>query len=283
MRRHFSRGVLTIAIVVVVLAVAITAGVYALLKRATPLAQGAHCTITTPQGQLELDIEQADVAATIAAVAERRRLPERAVVIAYATAIQESKLLNIPFGDRDSVGVFQQRPSQGWGTPKQLLDVVYATNKFFAGLVKVKNYRTIPLHVAAQEVQRSADGTLYAQHEPDAEIMAAAFTGRVPAALSCWYPPPEDNAQKPKPRPQAAHKELLRALGSAPADGNRISASTTRRGWLIASWSMAHAREYGLREIRFAKHAWSAETGYDGWKADEKAGGTHVIIDTPTP
>ncbi|MFB9964582.1 hypothetical protein [Sinosporangium siamense] len=274
---------MTIAIVVLVLGVAITWGVYSLLKRATPLAQGAHCKIATPQGDLEMDVDQAVVAATIAAVAERRRLPERAVVIAYATGIQESKLLNIPFGDRDSVGVFQQRPSMGWGTQKQLLDVVYSTDKFFEGLVKVKNYQRIPLHIAAQEVQRSADGSLYAQHENDAKIMAAAFTGRVPAALQCWTPPPKDESKVKKPRVEAASRELRRALGDTPVSGDKITASSTRRGWLVAAWSVAHARDYGLRGVRYDGRAWAADAGFEGWQEDDGATTRHVILNRPAP
>ena len=93
---RFSRGVITIAVVVVVLAVAITFGLYQLLKRADPMVvPEAYCTVRTPLGDRDLDIEQAQVSATIAAVAARRKLPERAVVIAYATALQESKLYNV--------------------------------------------------------------------------------------------------------------------------------------------------------------------------------------------
>ncbi|MEV4090502.1 hypothetical protein AB0J43_60570, partial [Nonomuraea fuscirosea] len=183
-RVRFSRGVITIVVVVVVLAVGVSVGLYHLLKRAPKLAvePEAYCTAVTPDGTIGLDTEQARISATIAAVAARRRLPERAVVIAYATALQESKLSNLGYGDRDSVGVFQQRESQGWGRKKQLMDPVYATNKFFAALVKVKNYRKIPLADAAQAVQRSAGGYAYAPHEGDAKILAAAFTGRVPRA-----------------------------------------------------------------------------------------------------
>ena len=75
--------------------------------------------------------EQTANAATITAIALKRGLPARAATIANATAIQESKLRNIRFGDRDSLGLFQQRPSQGWGTAEQILDPVYATNKFY--------------------------------------------------------------------------------------------------------------------------------------------------------
>ncbi|MCG5216695.1 hypothetical protein [Streptosporangium sp. KLBMP 9127] len=276
MRRGISIGVITIAVIVIVLAVAITAAVYWVLNRTEPFVLVERCHVTTPGGRLDLEIEQAEIASTIAAVAERRKLSQRAVVIAYATALQESKLVNIPFGDRDSVGIFQQRPSQGWGTAEQLLDPVYATNKFFAALVKVKGYRKLPLHEAAQEVQRSADGTAYAQHEEDAKILAAAFTGRVPKAVNCWFPPP---SATPKPaKPGAARKELVRALGATATTGTVISAPSTRRGWLIAAWSVSHAQEYGLRRIRFNGLTWTANGGQDGWRDDKEAAQRQVEL-----
>jgi hypothetical protein len=275
-RRRFSRGVITIAVIVIVLAVSITAGVLWLLSRTQPFVLSERCHVTTPGGSLDLEVEQARVASTIAAVAERRRLPLRAVVIAYATGLQESKLVNIPFGDRDSVGIFQQRPSQGWGKPKQLLDPVYATNRFFAALVKVRGYQKMPLHEAAQEVQRSADGFAYAQHEEDAKILAAAFTGRVPKAVNCWFPPSE--TAPPKRDGDAARKELVRALGATSSDGGRISARSSRRGWLIASWSVSHAQEFSLRRIRFDGLTWSAEGGQDGWLKDPESTPRHVEL-----
>ncbi|GGK67991.1 hypothetical protein Sme01_13170 [Sphaerisporangium melleum] len=275
MARRFSRAVLTIIGIVLVLGVALFFGVYHLLNRAKPLALGEHCQVKTPGGTLDLEIEQAQVAATIAAVAADRGLPERALEIAYITAIQESKLLNLPFGDRDSVGVFQQRPSQGWGTIEQLQDPVYATRKFFSALVKVKRYQKLPLHDAAQAVQRSADGSAYAQHEEDAKILADAFTGRTPKAVHCWYPAPE----KPQPVQAAkARKDLARALGQRPAQGDGISAATQRRGWLIASWTVAHAQKYGLRKVRYAGVAWSSADGQDGWLPDTGATATVVKI-----
>ncbi len=262
-RRRFSKGVIAIIVIVTVLAVAITVGLLTLLRRVTPLVDlGEGCRITTPEGSLELDLEQAKVAAVIAAVAARRKLPERAVVIAYATAMQESKLENLTGGDRDSVGVFQQRPSQGWGTPKQLVDPVYASGKFFAALVKVRNYRKLPLHEAAQEVQRSADGTAYAQHEDDGRILAAGFTGRVPRAVHCWYPAP--TGKTPLPDERGAGRGLARALGP----GNAFEAPSRRRGWLVAAWSIAHAKTFGLSRIRYDGQSWVSARSHDGWKAD---------------
>jgi hypothetical protein len=270
-RLRFSRGVVTIAAIVTVLAVGVSVGLYHLLKRATPLAvPEAYCTVRTPAGQLNLDIEQAQISATIAAVAARRRLPERAVVIAYATAIQESKLSNLNYGDRDSLGVFQQRPSQGWGTEKQLTDPVYATNKFFAALVKVKNYRKIPLAEAAQAVQRSAGGYAYAPHEEDAKILAAGFTGRVPRAVHCWYPPDQAGSSA-APKTAEARRQLTRAIGDP-------GVTSERRGWLIAAWNVAHAQKYGLSRVVFSGATWSNDAQAEGWEPGGGAGGKRVEL-----
>ncbi|MEV0622861.1 hypothetical protein AB0I81_56755 [Nonomuraea sp. NPDC050404] len=271
MRLRFSRGVITIAIIVVVLAIGISAVLYQLLKKAKPLAvPEAYCTVKTDDGVLNLFPEQAQISATIAAVAARRKLPERAVVIAYATALQESKLQNIDFGDRDSVGVFQQRESQGWGTKKQIMDPVYATNRFFKALEEVDNYRKIPLAEAAQEVQRSAGGYAYAPHETDAKILAAAFTGRVPQALHCWYP---SSGKTPAPRPKTAEarKQLTRALGST-------AIVTKRRGWLVAAWSVAHAEKYALTRVGYQGATWSNGFEVEGWQQGGQAGSKRVEL-----
>ncbi|TYB56846.1 hypothetical protein FXF51_42400 [Nonomuraea sp. PA05] len=256
---RFSRGVITIAIIVVVLAVGVSVGLYQLLKRLPPArVPDASCSVTTPEGARTLLPEQAQIAATIAAVAARRKLPERAVVIAYATAMQESKIQNLDFGDRDSVGVFQQRESQGWGSKKQLMDPVYATNKFFAALVKVKNYRKIPLAEAAQAVQRSAGGYAYAPHETEAKILAGAFTGRVPKSVHCWYPPSKTPA--PRPRADEAREQLARAMGST-------AITTKKRGWLVAAWSVAHAEKYALSKVGYNGATWVNDLEAEGWQS----------------
>ncbi|MER7501915.1 hypothetical protein AB0L05_01565 [Nonomuraea pusilla] len=273
MRLRFSRGVITIAAIVAVLAVGISVGLVHLLKRAEPLAvPEAYCAVRTSDGALDLDPEQAQIAATIAAVAARRRLPERAVVIAYATAIQESKMSNISYGDRDSVGVFQQRESQGWGSKKQIMDPVYATNRFFAALVKVKDYRKLPVADAAQAVQRSAGGYAYADHEAQARILAGAFTGRVPKAVHCWYPPGPKRTPAPRPRTEEARRQLARALGST-------AITSEKRGWLIAAWSVAHAQKFSLTRVAYAGSAWSNEMEADrGWRAGGQAAGKQVEL-----
>jgi hypothetical protein len=164
------------------LAAAATAVV--VLSQHGPLAP-ASCSATVDGTTVELSPEQMGHAATIAGIAGRRGLPARAATIGIATAMQESKLVNVDYGDRDSLGLFQQRPSQGWGTPAQVQDPVYATNAFYDVLVKVEGYRSLPITTAAQKVQRSGFPHAYAQHEPEARVLASALAGYSPAALTC--------------------------------------------------------------------------------------------------
>jgi cell wall-associated NlpC family hydrolase len=90
-------------------------------------------------------------------------LPLQASVIAIATAMQESRLENIDYGTADSLGLFQQRPSQGWGAPAQIMNPVYAATAFYDALVKVPGWQQLPLTVAAQDVQHSGYPDAYAQ------------------------------------------------------------------------------------------------------------------------
>jgi hypothetical protein len=127
---------------------------------------------------LTLSPEQVTNAVTIAGVAHDRGLPERAVVIALATAQQESRLRNLSYGDRDSLGLFQQRPSQGWGTEAQVQDPVYAAGKFFDHLVLVSGWETGRLTDVAQAVQRSGFPEAYQQWEPMATELAAVLASK---------------------------------------------------------------------------------------------------------
>src|SRR5690242_20816690 len=113
-------------------------------------------------------------AATIAAVGVSRKMPERAITVALATALQESKLRNLDHGDRDSLGLFQQRPSQGWGTPEQVQDPVYAAGKFYDHLVQYPGWDTGRLTEVAQGIQRSAFPGAYQKHEGMAVELADA-------------------------------------------------------------------------------------------------------------
>jgi hypothetical protein len=118
--------------------------------------------------------EQVGNAAIIVTVGMRRGIPPRGWVIAVATAMQESNLINSWGGDQDSIGLFQQRPSQGWGTPQQLHDPAYAAGKFYDKLLTINGWQTMPLTEAAQKVQRSAYPDAYAKWEPDATALVSA-------------------------------------------------------------------------------------------------------------
>jgi len=105
-------------------------------------------------------------AAIIVAVGQQLHVPPRGWVIAVAVAMQESALTNTPGGDQDSVGLFQQRPGQGWGTPAQLIDPVYASTQFYTALLRVPHWQDLPLTVAGQAVQHSAYPDAYANTNP---------------------------------------------------------------------------------------------------------------------
>ncbi|MEU1811696.1 M23 family metallopeptidase [Micromonospora aurantiaca (nom. illeg.)] len=148
-------------------------------------APAAACTATGPSPAPTNEVgavgrwnaEQVGNAAQIVAVGRQRGVPARGWVIAVATAMVESSLRNLRGGDRDSLGLFQQRPSQGWGTPAQILDPVYASGKFYDKLQRIDGWERLPLTVAAQRVQVSAFPDRYGQYEHDAEQVVAAVAG----------------------------------------------------------------------------------------------------------
>lgn len=185
---------------------------YVMVQYAAHGPDGPGCRVVSDHQDdkaYEFTPEQAVNAATISAVGTSRGLPERAVTIALATALQESQLRNIGYGDRDSLGLFQQRPSQGWGTEAQIMDPDYAADQFYAHLVKVPGYLELPLTEAAQRVQRSGFPDAYAKHEKDAELLAAALTGHAAATLSCQGRP----APTTDGGPDAVRAALARDFG----------------------------------------------------------------------
>jgi murein DD-endopeptidase MepM/ murein hydrolase activator NlpD len=129
----------------------------------------------------QLSDTQMHNAAVIVGVGQQMKVPARGWVIAIATALQESDLINLPNlgsrNDHDSLGLFQQRPSQGWGTPQQLMDPAYASTKFYERMLQVPNWETRALTDVAQVVQRSAFPDAYAKHEPLAAQVVNALTG----------------------------------------------------------------------------------------------------------
>jgi hypothetical protein len=138
---------------------------------------GASAAATTPacvaaSTPHPWDSTQRENATTIVQVGVALAVPERGEVIALATAMQESQLYNLGHlgenNDHDSLGLFQQRPSMGWGTTAQVTDPVYAATAFYLTLQRVPGWESMALTVAAQRVQRSAFPNSYAQWETDA-------------------------------------------------------------------------------------------------------------------
>ncbi len=230
-----------------------------------------HCAVAGRSGEVAFTMEpqQAANAATIEAVGSARGLSERAVTIAIATAMQESSLRNLDYGDRDSLGLFQQRPSQGWGTQEEVQDPVYAAGQFYDHLVEVPDYESLPLTEAAQAVQRSAYPDLYAQHEQEAELLAAALTGRRAAALNCVM------ADEPvRGRPEEIAARIDRQFGGgvrANGNGARVTVPTSAagepgQGWELAHWAVAHAAELGIEQIVYGERVWEADRSSEGWR-----------------
>jgi cell wall-associated NlpC family hydrolase len=150
--------------------------------------------------------EQLSNAQTIVTVAVQRQLPTRAAVLAVATSIVETDLRNLTYGDRDSLGLFQQRPSMGWGTPEQILNPTYAAGTFYDHLIGVPGWETLPPGVAEQAVQRSAYSDRYAPQEPIAAKLVAQY----------WQGP--DNPAPPPPGHSPAQQVNL-AHGGCPDQG----------------------------------------------------------------
>lgn len=144
-----------------------------------------------PEGSIAgFNTEQIQNARTIVAVGKQSGVPAYGWVIALATAMQESTLRNLDYGDRDSVGLFQQRPVSGWGSVADIMNPVKSAQAFYGvaahtgntGLLDIPGWRKMQVTAAAQAVQRSAFPLAYAQHEDEARALVAALADGVSAA-----------------------------------------------------------------------------------------------------
>ncbi len=239
----------------------------------------SSCAVEVGDKTFDLDPEQMANASTIVGVARRRELPERAAVIALATARQESQLYNLNYGDRDSLGLFQQRPSQGWGSPAQTQDPQYATNKFFEALERVDGYQDLELTVAAQRVQRSGFPDAYAKHETEAQALAAALLGKTPASLSCTV-----DKKAPRPGELAAVERALAAEQPAVRStkigrsGIRLQPSNSVDSWALAQWAVGSADRLGIMGVYTGDAHWTRTASAKGWQSNPAASGSEVFI-----
>ena len=285
---------------------------YAVVREVTPLFEPDQCTATVGGRTVTLDPEQAENAALITAVSVDRGMPARAATIALATAYQESKLYNLESGDRDSLGLFQQRPSQGWGSRAEILDPYYSTNAFYDGLAKVSGYESMRVTEAAQLVQRSAFPEAYADHEADARVLASALTGNSPHAFSCRLDPDPGPASARlrasglTKRAEDVRREVAVVFGDPPVGGfapggvstghipgsahydgravdvfvRPISARNRIRGWAIAQYLVAQAQRLDIRTVIFDGRIWTVDRSDEGWRdydAPDRAGDRAIL------
>ena len=258
-RRTHTRLIVVAAVLVVALG-----GLGVLIRNAL---QGGGTPAAGPPCHVQaygLDLEQAANATTIAAVGKKMGLPDHAVSIALATAYLESGLHNLTHGDRDSLGLFQQRPSQGWGTAAQVLTPHYAAAAFYQRLARVPGWEVIPVTDAAQRVQRSALPNGYAQFEPKARALAEALTGEVAAGFTCRV------SFAPGVPATALQQAMATELGLA-----SLSVSLPPpRGWTVASWLVGHAATFKIAAVDYDGLRWTAASGR--WQSEVTAAGTEV-------
>jgi hypothetical protein len=222
-----------------------------------PVPGQQRCVATVNNRSTVVDLDQAHFASIITGISVRRGLPPRAASIALATAYQETGIRNLDYGDRDSVGLFQQRPSQGWGTKKQLMDPYYATGKFYNALVKIDNWENADITDVAQKIQFSGYPEAYRDHEADARILASALSGQSAAGFSCLDRSGTTGDTK------GLRSSLQRTFGnlddSAEDSIVTIRATGERRAWAYAHFAVANAQLYGVTNVKIGNRSWQTQ------------------------
>jgi hypothetical protein len=271
-------GVLVAAFVLLAVAALAVYGILRSRGVAPPTPGQQRCVATASGSSTALTLDQAHYASIIVGVSVKRDLPPRAATIALATAYQETGIRNLDYGDRDSVGLFQQRPSQGWGTEKQLMDPYYATNTFYNALVKVKNWTKRDITKVAQAVQRSAYPDAYRDHEADARNIASALTGQSPGGFTCLER--EGNPGKPA----QLVKALNRTFGKLETERTDkivvVRADSVEHAWAYGSFAVANSRTYGTVEVVVGDQQWRTDAfNLPAWvDADDPVAETEVRI-----
>ena len=285
LQQHETRSfrLLVLLLVLCVMAFAAVFAVAALTgKKQTPVIF-ERCIASVGGVEHSLNLEQVENAAIISGVGVARGLPPRAVSIALATSLQETGLRNLDYGDDagpDSRGLFQQRPSQGWGSQEQVMDPVYAANAFYNGLEQVPGYLDLPITEAAQAVQRSAFPDAYAKHEGPARAFASALTGESPAALSCVLRAPLASAD---PVVSAtAVEEIYGPLNGSVLGPLYLADAEGTYGWSVAQWFVANAKLLGIESVAYDGRTW--HLGTTVWEeSDAVPGQVAVTVFTAEP
>ncbi|WP_456698237.1 hypothetical protein [Aeromicrobium sp. P5_D10] len=252
------------------------------LRDRTP-SRAEYCVAEVGDVRAQVDLEQGQWSALMAALAQRRGLPPRATTIAIATAFQESKIHNIDYGDRDSIGLFQQRPSQGWGSVEEILDPHYSIGRFYQALANVDGYGEMKINDAAQLVQRSGFPHAYAQHEPYARALASALRGYSPAKFTCQINPRGTGSTK------RVAEDVALAFGDIAVDRQGDDAryplkgkagDVKARGWALAHYLVANAANLRIHRVSFGGRTWSSTASHEGWRKNPDALKTEVLVTT---
>lgn len=248
------------------------------LKEPSPLAD--RCVAQVADQSTVLDPEQARYASIIAGMSIKRDLKPRAASIALATAYQESGIRNLNYGHADSLGLFQQRPSKGWGSVEEIMDPWYSTREFYRAMVRVKDWETRDINDVAQAVQRSAFPEAYRQHEVKARTLASSLTGETPASFSCRVASPG------APDPGGMRKFLVKTLGkevvkvTALPTGLQVATTDPSHAWAVAHLAVANTADYGLSAVRIGGYGWSHSTLFlASWAGSGPTAATEVVLE----
>mgnify|MGYP000854906415 FL=1 len=222
---------------------------------------GCYLQVDGADEPLRLTSEQAMNASIIAAESYNRDLPEQAAVIALATAWQESGLRNLGYGDRDSLGLFQQRPSYDWGTKEQIMDPWYSSGRFYEELVKFDNWESIDVNDIAQKVQRSGHPEAYRKHETNARALAGAFRGSKEGVLACL------NGEGTGTDRSGLDKVVATVPGveiQGSGSETTLTASSPSAAWSVAQLAIANSADAGLTKVAVGDNQWSQDVR--AWK-----------------
>lgn len=264
---------------------AIAGGGYLAYQHVLDTWGSPSCKFAADGYDYQWDPDQARSAATIVAVGVYKKgVPARAAVVATTTAIQESKLRNLAYGDLDSLGLFQQRASQGWGTTQEIQNPIYASGSFYNALLQVPGWESMPIGEAAQEVQRSGYPDAYAEHQTQGQVLTAVLTGSAHEAIGCRLDPTTGNGS-------STHiaSELNAESGlTAQAGRGEVTyrAKSVDGAFAVASWAIAHAADDNITTVTVGDRSWERHRGRDGWTwhpaQRPTAGTTDVRIDVET-
>lgn len=273
------------AVLGIAIALALVAGGVVLWStyNKVPLPIADRCTATAGGRTTTIDPEQARNASIIAGMSIKRGLAPRAASIALATAYQESGIRNLDYGHADSIGLFQQRPSKGWGTIEEIMDPWYSSREFYRAMERIKDWETKDINDVAQAVQRSAYPEAYRQHVPNARTLASSLTGETPASFSCVIGSPAT------PDPEAMARFLSKTLGNDIKTklSDRTLTVTTRtadQAWAVAQIAVANTASYGLASVQVGGYGWTHSTaGLAEWEGTGPSATTSVKLVFPGP